>query len=218
MINLSGRLLELQKLIPRCNTFADIGSDHGYLPCGVLSSNIAEKAVITDISEKNLEKAKKKILKNGLENKAVFYTTPGFCGIKESIDIAVIAGMGAMEIIKILETAQDLPPVIIFQPMKNTPALRIYLTDKLNYGIAVDKTVCCDGRYYDIIKAQKEGAKKLTEEEILLGVTNITEKSPAFINYLKKELKRLKKIEDKGISSEQSEKYINIIHKFLNKE
>ena len=56
---MTSRLEKIFSVIPKCETFADIGCDHGYLAKAVLDSGKCKSAVISDISQKCLEKAKK---------------------------------------------------------------------------------------------------------------------------------------------------------------
>jgi tRNA A22 N-methylase len=81
--------------------------------------------------------------------------------------------------------------------MKDAVNLRLYLTKELKYGISTDKIIFSDGKYYVIIKAQCGQAENLTKEQLLYGKTNLIEKSADFIDYLKKEKKRLLSVSEK---------------------
>lgn len=122
-MTLCNRLSFIEKLVGYSPLVIDIGSDHGKLACSLLLNNIAEKVIITDISQKSLNKAVKLINKFGLSGRAKFYCADGFNGITEDIHTAVIAGMGGMEIIGILEKMPPNVKKLILQPMKNADKL-----------------------------------------------------------------------------------------------
>lgn len=200
-MTLCPRLEFLASLIGPSPVFADIGSDHGLLPCFILSEGKAEKAVITDISPKSLQKAEKLIKRRGLADRAVFYQTDGFEGIKEEIYTAAIAGMGGMEIISILEKMPQSVKILLLQPMKNADKLRLYLLNR-GFFIQTDKKVFSGGKYYDIIKADTTArGDNLSELDILFGKTNIAEKDQIFRDFLVKEKQRLEKIGKKSAES-----------------
>ena len=54
---MTDRLQRIFALIPYCDTFADIGCDHGYMAQAMLCGNKCEKVIIADVSEKCLKKA-----------------------------------------------------------------------------------------------------------------------------------------------------------------
>lgn len=200
-MTLCPRLEFLASLIGPSPVFADIGSDHGLLPCFILSEGKAEKAVITDISPKSLQKAEKLIKRRGLADRAVFYQTDGFEGIKEEIYTAAIAGMGGMEIISILEKMPQSVKILLLQPMKNADKLRLYLLNR-GFFIQTDKKVFSGGKYYDIIKVDtNNGSEVLSDFDIMFGKTNIEEKGQVFCGFLINEKQRLEKIGKKNAGS-----------------
>lgn len=217
MINLGRRMQKIAEQVSHCDILADIGSDHGILPAYLLQNKIIKYAVITDISKKNLLKAQKRFCGENSED-AVFICTDGLKGVDKKINTVIIAGMGGMEIIKILKEAPQSYENYIFQPMKNTATLRIFLF-KNGFKILTD-FIIKDGRnFYDIIKAVK-GKDDLTEEEILLGKTNLKVKSPDFYEFLIKQNKITEKLytglDKNSERSVQLFNYLNILKKYIN--
>ncbi|MDE6442611.1 MAG: class I SAM-dependent methyltransferase [Clostridia bacterium] len=143
------RISTLCSYLDNCNTFADVACDHGYLAQYMLKNNLCEKAIISDISDKSLDKARA-LLKD--------YIKSGKCtavccdGLKEvkGADLVMIAGIGGDEILKILKDAY-IPRNFVFQPMKNAQALRAYL---LQNGCKITSDdIFSDGKnYYFVIK------------------------------------------------------------------
>lgn len=219
MICLDARLSEIAGFVSPCKTVMDIGSDHGLLPCYLLQNGVAKNVIITDISQKSLNKAKELIKSNNLTESAVFYCTDGFKGVALLPQTVIIAGMGGMEIIQILKDLPQCVENIVLQPMRNTLKLRQYLIEN-DFCIIADKKVCSCGKFYDIIKTCK-GKDSLTEEEIYFGRTNLENKSKVFFDYLIKEKEKLTKIvactEKSGNKAEDLYNRLEMVMKTINK-
>ena len=220
MIKLDERLKAVAESVPYCGTVADIGTDHGLLPCFLLLEGRAERTVISDISQKSLEKAKRRANSLGFFGKAAFYCTEGFLGIGEKIDCAVVAGMGAMEMISILRGAPPEVGFFVLQPMKNAPRLRKFLAEN-GFFIESDRKIHCKGKFYDIICARR-GQDSLTKEELLFGRTNLKERGKAFLAYLEREREKacsiLKRIGKADLRRRQLEEGLELIDGILNSD
>jgi len=218
VIKLDYRLKAVADCVPECGTVADIGSDHGMLPCFLLLEGRAKRAVITDISRKSLEKAKSLANSLGIEDKAAFYCTDGFSAVEEKIDCAVIAGMGAVEMMSILQGAPPDTDFFVLQPMRNAPQLRKFLEDN-GFFIEIDRKIHCKGKFYDIIRSRR-GKDRLTQEELLFGRTNLIEKGEAFTAFLERESKMalsiLKKLKEGDVRRGQLEDRLKLIEGVLN--
>ena len=176
------RIDVLYSSLTSCEVFADIGCDHGYVAELVAKNNLANKIYITDISAPSLKKAESLLFKY-LGKKVFSVVCDGFSLIPETVDQALIAGMGGEEIIKILSNGQR-PNRVVLQPMKNTEKLRKKLIE-LGYKIIKDYTFI-DGKFYDLIIAEK-GEDYLSEDEINFGRTNLIERPNAFLQKMQKE-------------------------------
>lgn len=143
------RISTLCSYLDNCKTFADVACDHGYLAQYMLKNNLCEKAIISDISGKSLDKARallKEYIKGGK-------CTAVCCdGLKEvrGADLVLIAGIGGDEILKIIKDAY-IPQNFVFQPMKNARALRAYLLQK-GCKITSDDIFSDGKNYYFVIK------------------------------------------------------------------
>ena len=211
---MKNRLNVLLSLIPKCKVLADVGCDHGLLAKSALDIGVCEKVIISDISNKSLEKAIKLLapFKDRVEN----YVCDGFSLYEGKADYAVIAGMGGEEICSILLGVKILPNGLILAPQKNNDKVRRLLLN-LGYKILNDFTIF-DGKYYDIIKAEK-GEDSYTEKELLFGRDNLKNRPIDFINKLKVEEELLYKItQNKDFSSEGNSVLdkLNLIREVLN--
>ena len=92
---LDGRLSSAAKFVRQGARFADIGTDHAYLPLSLLSEGRIEYAVCSDINRGPLESARANAEALGLSDKVSFHLTDGALGLEdEGITDVAIAGMG----------------------------------------------------------------------------------------------------------------------------
>jgi tRNA A22 N-methylase len=144
-----GRIETICSYLNKCTSFADIGCDHGYCTRYMLDNGLCERATITDISAKSLQKAQNLLKKYIDGGRCNYICTDGLKGVDENCDLVLIAGMGGEEIIKILKEA-FIPKNFVFQPMKNAPLLRKFL---LQNGCKIERDdIFKDGKFYFIIK------------------------------------------------------------------
>ena len=206
----SVRLAKLVSLIPDCDVLADVGCDHGYVGIEALRLGKAKQVAFTDISRPSLLKAKANCPQE-FETVVSFHCRDGLGDI--NADCAIIAGMGGLEIISILQNAKNLPQKLVLQPMRNQRDVRNYLTD--NYEIVTDVKFR-DGKFYDVIVAEKcDSPTKLTELELEFGKTNIANPSKDFVNFLQLELSKLNKILE-GTSDAEVQAKRNTVEQALN--
>ena len=180
-MSLDARLRAVAALVPPCNSLCDIGSDHGKLPAYLLEKGVIKSAVVTDISEPSLNKARELFRAKGME--ATFLVTDGLKGVPET-DVCVIAGMGGNEMKGIFERGY-LPERLVLQPMRDAAMLRQYLVEN-GRMLTVDRTVYCRGQFYSVIYAEV-GDDTLTRAEMLFGKTNLSEPTQDFLRYLTEE-------------------------------
>ena len=182
------RLQEIFSLLPECKVFADIGCDHGYVAKEMITSGKCQKVIISDVSQKCLDKAID-LLSNEMQNGLVTaVVSDGFDKV-DGCDLALIAGMGGEEIVGILNRAKSLPEKLVLQPMKNSKKVRKTAVS-LGYKILKDYTFFTGKIFYDILLLEK-GTDILTEEEAEFGRTNLKERPTAFIKQLKLKIKNL---------------------------
>ena len=182
----SVRLTKLVSLIPPCELLADVGCDHGYVGIQALRLGKTKRVAFTDISRPSLDKARRNCPQE-YNDVVSFYCQDGLGTIK--VDCAIIAGMGGLEIVSILQAAQHLPDKLVLQPMRNQRDVRMYLTQ--SYEIVTDVKFF-DGKFYDVIVAERcDTPTALTESELEFGKSNIANPSADFIRYLQLELNKL---------------------------
>ena len=198
---LSERLNKLVALIPPCDLLADVGCDHGYIGIEALRLGKAKRVAFTDISQSSLRKAQVNCPQE-YEKVSSFHCQDGLGSIIP--DCAVIAGMGGLEIISILQKAECPPQKLLLQPMRNQRDVRAYITQR--YEIVTDIKFY-DGKFYDVIVATlTDKPIALTELELEFGKSNLQEPSADFISFLQMELEKLNTILEGTSDSEVTAK------------
>lgn len=191
VLNLGARLEAVVELCPVAKKIADIGCDHGFVAAELILEDKAEAVVATEKSPECLNKAILLADAINITDFISFREGDGFDALTkyDKIDCAIIAGMGGMEIIKILENRPRKLYDFVLQPMKDTPMLRMYLIEN-GFKILVDKLVKEDGKFYDVLKVTR-GYDALADLEICFGRTNFSENYEVFYEYLTERQKKL---------------------------
>ena len=192
------RIATICSYIGKSMTFADVGCDHGYCAKYAVESGLCEKVYITDVSEKCLAKAEKLLSKYIASGTVESVCCDGLKGPDENVEQVLIAGMGGEEILKILRQS-FIPKTFIFQPMKNAPLLRKYLIE--SGGTLTADDIFYDGKYYFIIKGEREGGTPAyTQKELLFGRDSL--KNPVVKRYALTEAEKRKKYLQSAMSDE----------------
>ncbi len=203
------RLLSAADLVRQGAVFADIGTDHAYLPIFLLSKGIIDRAICADINEGPLDSARANVTDSGFLDKVAFYLTDG---ARELFDTGAtdyaICGMGGELITKIIEDAPHLKCEnvnLILQPMSRQAHLREYL---YTHGFTIDseRYSCSSGKYYVCIRARYTGEYALLSDvEYELGL-NHTVEDDSYLGYLKTKHSALcRAIDGKGAENAEYE-------------
>ncbi len=190
------RLLSAASLVRQDACFADIGTDHAYLPVFLKQNGIISSAVCTDINEGPLNCARQSAVEHGFSDCFTFRLTDGAVGLSEMglTDIA-ICGMGGEMIARIIEASPFIsdPKInLILQPMTRQAHLRRFLAE---HGFSVLKEVYStdSGRYYLTLLANYTGAARAIgdlEAEFGIDLTRVNF-SPAKLGYFKTKIRTL---------------------------
>ena len=159
---MSKRLDLIKSLIVPSAVIADVGCDHGLIAEYCLG--LAEQVIASDISEKCLQKARDRL------SHASNITYICCDGLGYECDEAIISGMGGILIARIIREASALPRTLIVSPHRDDGLVRTTLID-LGYGIDRDIPIYDRGKYYSVIRADKDGGvKQLSHLQTLFGV------------------------------------------------
>ena len=130
-VELTPRLRSVAELVPRGARFADVGTDHAYLPVWLLQQGRITGAVASDLRPGPLERARGTAEKYGLTGRMDFRLCDGLSGIQpDEVNTIAIAGMGGETIAAILAAAPwtwERECLLLLQPMSAQPFLRRWL-------------------------------------------------------------------------------------------
>lgn len=167
------RLLSAASFVRAGAVFADIGTDHGYLPVFLLSEGRVKFAYLSDVNEGPLAKARENITRAGLCDRCELLLSDGAAELFSfGITDYAICGMGGELIAHIVESAphlRDKSVRLILQPMSRQEHLRRALY-RLGYFIVGERYSLTDGKRYVCICAEFSGNPcEISEELANLG-------------------------------------------------
>ena len=184
---ISNRLMSAVGFV-RGGVFADIGTDHGYLPIYLYKNRLIKKAVAADINPMPLDSARRNIAEHGVGEGIVTVLSDGLEKIGDfAPDDIAIFGMGGELVCRIIKNApwtKDRKIRLILQPMTKQDEVRAYL---LSEGFAiVDEALSEDeGKIYQTICAEYSGeSEKYSAVELIVGKHNITHGGELFRRFL----------------------------------
>ena len=190
-ITLSNRLMTAVEFA-RGGVFADVGTDHGYLPIYLYKKGIVKRAVASDVNSMPLESAKRNIALHGVKSGIDTVLSDGLKNIKDYApeDIAIF-GMGGELICRIVSEApwtKDKNIRLILQPMTKQDEVRKFLLDE-GYSIVGERLSYDEGKFYQTICAEYSGiAESYTQAELILGKCNINNGGDLFVKFVENRL------------------------------
>ncbi len=205
-MEISSRLKCIAKMIEKCDSIADIGTDHGYLPIYLIKKGICRLAIASDINKGPVEKARLNIRLESVEKTIECRLGSGFNTIKPmEVNVAIIAGMGGNLIRDIIEEGIQVfksLDYLVLQPVQNPDVLRKYIYES-GY-IVLDEDLCKDdNKYYEVIKIKYSNRPKaLSEVYYEVSKILLEKKHPLVKEYVCLKIKKYDKIfsniNDKG--------------------
>lgn len=186
---LSLRLQTVVNYIPQGFRLADIGSDHAYLPCHVVSKGTVPFAIAGEVVEGPYNSAVKQVQQEGLEAKISVRLGNGLEVINSGeVDCITICGMGGTLISNILDRGKSKLQEIkrlILQPNIGSSSLRRWLLEN-DWMLINEDIVAEDGKVYEILVAEHGDPYTGYERDdleagLLLGPYIKKKKNAAFI-------------------------------------
>lgn len=193
MIRLSDRLRIVAHMCDKGAVVADIGTDHGYLPIYLVQEGIAPSAIAMDLRKGPLEKAKKHICDNCLEDRIQTRLSDGLEKLsKNEADIITICGMGGRLIADIVTKGKDVitqNTILVVSPQSEVGEFRHFLVSQ-GFEIEDEQMLKEDGKYYFIIKCRKSEesvCSEFSETQYQYGWKLLDSKDKTLYEYLIKE-------------------------------
>lgn len=159
-IKLTPRLAAVASFVGKCETVADIGTDHGFVPTYLIQNGLCKRAIASDINKEPLQSAIRTAHTYGVFDKTEFVCASGLDGVcKGSADTVVIAGMGGETIADILRNAPwlcECRTQLVLQPQSKLEVLECFLNEN-GYSVNAVKLVKDSGKIYIVLTAQFTG-------------------------------------------------------------
>ena len=172
-MKLDSRLMAIANLVRENKFFADIGTDHAYLPVYLVEKGIINKAIAADLRVGPLENAKLAVESYNYSDKIELRLSDGLDNFKENeVKEIAIAGMGGLLISSFIERTVWLKNSdihLILQPMTHVEELRKTLFDN---GFIIDSEVVAedDDKLYIVVSAYYYGdSTAYTDFNLIVG-------------------------------------------------
>ena len=172
-MKLDNRLMAIADLVQKDKIFADIGTDHAYLPVYLVEKGIVKKAIAADLRVGPLDNARDAVVSYGYESQIELRLSDGLDNFKENeVEEIAVAGMGGLlisEFINRTEWLKNENVHLILQPMTHVEELRKTLFDN---RFVIDKEVVAkDGdKLYIILSVYYyEGQTAYTDFDLIVG-------------------------------------------------
>ncbi len=203
---------------PQSFAIADIGCDHAYVSIALRQRDMVHKVIAMDVRKGPLAIAKNNVMQYGLEDTITLRLSDGLEQLQpDEVDAIIIAGMGGLLMLRILEEGRLVwketkkQPAFILQPQSDIDQVRHYLY-KNDYSIDRECMLIDEGKYYTVISA-KPGKKEnicMPPEGWLYGMYNLEHRDAVLRDFLEKEWstlqqiqKNLKEVVEKAAQNEQ---------------
>lgn len=196
---LSVRLLSAADFVRWGAVFADVGTDHAYLPLFLLKEGRIDRAVCSDINRGPLNSAMENARDMGFFEKIDFVLTNGAKELSGmGITDLAICGMGGELIADIISEAPFLknPEInLILQPMSKQAHLRRFLAKEGFTVIRESYTKEGTHAYVTMLVSFNGDVREISEREAELGLAPQCIDSPECRFYLERRLMALRRAE-----------------------
>ena len=197
MVTLSKRMQALADQVSAGAVFADIGTDHGFLPIYLVEQKKVERAIAMDVRPGPLSRAKEHVKEAGLEEKIELRLSDGLekLSVGEAQTI-LISGMGGPLMEGILTRGAAVAKEateLILQPQSEIDGFRRFLARE-GYVI-LEEDICFDeGKYYFLMKVvhqskpeAREGYVPSTDVEFAYGGLLLQQRNSLLLDFLLRE-------------------------------
>lgn len=188
MINLPPRLAVVARYVLDGEPFADIGTDHGYLPAHLVATGRVPRAIAGDVLPGPLEAARATVEAEGLADRILLRLGSGLTVVAPGeAASAAICGMGGPLMVRLLaEGPLEGIRRLILQPNTDEDLVRAWLA--ANGWRLVAEAIAPDGRkLYPVLVAER-GPMRLTRMEEVVGPLLLRQGGPLVHQYVERQL------------------------------
>ncbi|MGI5849110.1 MAG: tRNA (adenine(22)-N(1))-methyltransferase [Christensenellales bacterium] len=192
---MSHRLESIVDMVPKAQTVADIGCDHGKVAISLVKKGKAKNVICSDISGKSLDKARKLVVLNQLDHSISLREGNGLKVLGDGeADVAVIAGMGGELIVVIMDADKEkVPDTLVLSCNNNAIIVRKWLCQN-GYRIVNEDLIFENRHFYPIMLAEKGKTEQLSDMALEFGPVLLKNKPNILKYYIKRRIDRTKEI------------------------
>lgn len=182
---LDERLSLAAALYEPCELGADIGTDHGLLPCHLLRQGICQQMIFADVSAKALRHAEEQVTHQRLEGRARLICADGLDALVKPCGCVSVMGMGGETIAGILTRGQDkLQGAVLVLSAHTDLHLVRQAVQEIGYHIVCEELCRAAGRFYVVWRAEP-GAGRMTADDIRFGPLLMQHMTPLLSEYIR---------------------------------
>ena len=166
---LDERLSLAASLYEPCEWGADIGTDHAFLPCHLLRTDVCRHMIVADVSPKALARARENLTRQRLIDRAEVVLADGLDAVTRPCGCISMMGMGGELMARILRDGQDRlqNAVLVLGAHTELNLVRQAICD-VGYHIAQERLCKAAGRFYVFWRAEG-GLEDLSSMSIRYG-------------------------------------------------
>jgi tRNA (adenine22-N1)-methyltransferase len=174
---LNNRISNILSQIKLCKLVVDIGSDHAQLAIQLLKQNKANHVINIEINNEPFLLTKKNLQKANLLDKTTNILSDGLKTnfTSDPIDYCVIAGMGAKNIVNIINSKNKHLKIkhFILVPNDQPDYLRYFLK-KMDFKIMYEEVIFEKNRFYSLLVVNKKyGLTIMNKKDTYFGPYNL---------------------------------------------
>ena len=175
------RLTLAATLYDPCEVGADIGTDHGLLPCHLLEEGICQRMILADISPKALDHAREQVRRRGLEARARLICADGLAALEEPVGCVSITGMGGKTMAEMLRGGASRlgGAALVLSAHTDQEEVR-RAVQAIGYHFTAERLCRAAGRFYLVWKALP-GPGAYSADELALGTPLLLSGSDALL-------------------------------------
>lgn len=156
-VSLSKRLSCVAQMVSPGACVCDVGCDHGFVSIYLVQSGIAGHVLAMDVRKGPLSRAAEHVQEYGLCDYIEVRLSDGLAAVRdgERIDTAIMAGMGGLLMVRLIEDACKRGlriPELVLQPQSQWQQLRCFLRQS-GYRIAQEDMILEEGKFYPVLRA-----------------------------------------------------------------
>lgn len=189
-MEISNRLKKVASYVPKCDTMADIGTDHGYIPIYLVKRDIVNSAIAMDLRRGPLNKAKENVEQYKLADRVELRLSDGLEKLRDNeVQSIVIAGMGGLLTANILEDGKEVlttGKTLVLQPQSEIFKVRQKIHE-IGYKIVEEEMFIDMNKTYTVIVSIKGEEEYHNFLYYQYGKILLEKKSKVLLSFLEKE-------------------------------